>query len=241
MAPASGLPVGLVLPAARCGTDYLSFYMSDSPPPTSAPQARQEQHRLVTAAQSLYLERGIEAVSAAHVAANARLNPLDVDRYFPGGKLALVQAVVENYVPYVHQTLLQQRETFSTAVEQQLAMRTFMRAEMGQVRTVFFRDLETHYPGSWQYFLQARAAFLLDYTRANLQLGITQALYRDDLDVEFLAQLWLQQISGLLATADTGLEHVDAHYALLNQFLASITTSAGSFVVRRLQEGPPYY
>ena len=215
--------------------------MADFPPYTYDQQARQEQQRLVAAAQLLYLELGIEAVSAVDVAANAKLELSDLERYFPAGKPALVQAVVAKYVPYVHQSLQQQRETRSTAVEQLLAMRTFMQEEMGQVRTLFFRDLETYYPASWQYFVQARADFSLDYIRANLRLGIAQALYRDDLDVEFLARLWLQQINGLLPTTGPGLEPVEAHYALLNQFLNSITTPAGNYVVRRLQESPPYY
>lgn len=105
--------------------------MADLSPNTFDQQARQEQQRLVAAAQLLCLELGVEAVSAADVAANATLDPSDLDRHFPAGKPALVQAVVEKYAPYVHQTLQQQRETHSTAVGQLLAMRSFLREEMG--------------------------------------------------------------------------------------------------------------
>lgn len=67
-------------------------------------------------------------------------------------------------MPYVHQALEQQRETNRNAVEQVLAMRTFMRQEMGQVRTLFFQDLETHYPVSWQYFPRSREVSLFQAT-----------------------------------------------------------------------------
>ncbi|WP_375437321.1 TetR/AcrR family transcriptional regulator [uncultured Hymenobacter sp.] len=217
--------------------------MTDYPIPAddATHQAYQERERLVVAARLLYLESGIEAVTKADIAAAAQLDAPAVDRYFPLGKPALVQAMVERYLPYVHQNLEQQLETCNNAVEQLLAMRTFMREEMGQVQTLFFRDLEAHYFASWQYFLRAQQDFLLAYIRTNLRLGMDQQLYRADLDVEFLAQLWLQQITSLLGPAGTGLPPVDAHYELLNRFLAGITTAGGSFVARRLQEGPPYY
>ena len=206
----------------------------------AAHQARQERPRVLAAAQALYFQQGIEAVSMADIARYLSLPEATVLAQF-GSKEALVEAVMIAYAAHIQQALLLQKAQSSTAVEEVLALRAWMRQEISQIRDVFFRQLEMHYPGSWQRWLDVRTALLLSHIRGNLRLGIQQELYRESLDVEFLSRLWLQQLNNLRTAGAAGLEPAEVHHTLLEHFLAGIVTPAGAYVSRRLQEGPPFY
>lgn len=215
--------------------------MSDSSLSYSPQQTRYEYPRIVAAAQALYLERGIEAVSLADIAVNLRMPVGAIERHFPTGKPTLVQAVMENHLLYIHQNLRQHRDESSNAVAEMLAMRRFLQQTMSDTRTLFFQELDSHYPAVWQYVQHHRKTFMLTYLQANMHRGMREGLYRPDLAVEAMAQHWLHQSDNQLATAHSTTELAESYYHLLSQFLASLTTSAGAYAIRRLQEAPPYY
>jgi AcrR family transcriptional regulator len=215
--------------------------MSDSSLSYSPQQTRYEHPRIVAAAQALYFERGIEAVSLTDIAFSLRMPVGAIERHFPTGKPTLVQAVLEKHLQHIHQNLGQQREESSNAVEELLAMRRFLQQIMHDTRTLFFQELEVHYTTVWQYVQRNRTDFMLNHLQVNMRRGMHEGLYRTDLDVEALAQQWLRQADRQLVIARSTAELAETYYSQLSQFLASLTTPAGAYVIRRLQEAPPYY
>jgi len=215
--------------------------MSDFSLSYSLQQTRYEHPRIVAAAQALYLERGIEAVPLADIAFRLRMPVGAIEQHFPAGKPALVQAVLEKHLHYIHQNLEQLRDESSNAVEELLAMRRFLQQTMSDTRSLFFHELEAHYPTVWEYTQRIRADFTLNYLRTKMRRGMREGLYRTGLDVATLAQQWLHQTDNQLAIARTAAELVETYYAQFSQFLNTITTPGGTYAVRRLQEAPPYY
>jgi AcrR family transcriptional regulator len=215
--------------------------MSDSSLSYSPQQTRYEYPRIVAAAQALYLERGIEAVSLPDISLRLRMPVGAIERHFPAGKAALVQAVLANHLQQIQHTMLQQREESSNAVEEMLAMRRFLQQTMSDTRSLFFQELDAYYPVVWQYVQRSRTDFMRSHLQANMHRGMREGLYRTDLDIDTLAQQWIQQADSQLATARSTTELAEAYYSQLSQFLASLTTSAGTYAIRRLQEAPPYY
>lgn len=70
-----------------------------------------------------------------------------------------------------------------------------------------------------------RSTFMRCYLRANRQRRIREGLY----------------YPGPPVTVRTAAEGVETHYQQVSDFLTSITTPVGAYVVRRLPEAPPYY
>jgi AcrR family transcriptional regulator len=203
-------------------------------------QARLARPRILRAAKSLYVERGVVAVSLADIAHYLSVPESMVEQWFPS-KDQLVQDVMEAHKANIHDAFLQHKESSRNAVEEMLAVRTWVRQEMYQSQNLFLGQVEAHYPASWQQWLDFRAGFLLDHVRTNLGWGISQNLYRDNLNVDFLARLWLQQMGSLSTAAALGLDPAEAHHALVDHFLSGIVTANGAYVLRRLQEAPPFY
>lgn len=209
--------------------------------PTLTTAQRLEHARIVAAAQDAYLEHGIAAVSLAQVAFTLRLPLAKVEQYFPAGEPALLRAALAHHIGYIHQQLNELGAASSTAVEELLAMRRFLHQQMSDTRSLFFQELAVGYPLLWRYGQRLRTTFMLCYLRANMQRGICEGFYHPGLPVGERAQQWFQQLDASLRAVQTATEVVETHYRQVSNFLASITTPLGAYVVRRLQEAPPYY
>jgi AcrR family transcriptional regulator len=204
-------------------------------------QARQERARIVDTAQGLYLERGVGLVSLADVAFALRIPVVAVERQFPDGQPALLKLVLESHLRYIHDNLEQLRDTCRNAVEALLAMRRFMQQQMSGSRSLLLPEVEALAPALWRHTQRTRLLFMRKYLRDNLQQGIQEGLYHADLDVKGQVRQWLWQVDEKLLAATTPTEAVELYYNHLSELLARITTPVGAYVVRRLQEAPPYY
>jgi AcrR family transcriptional regulator len=211
------------------------------PPDYSDQQARQERARIVAIAQGLYLERGVGLVTLADVAFALRIPIAAVERQFPEGQPALRKLVLESHLRYIHDNLEQLRDACRNAVEALLAMRRFMQQQMSGSRSLLLPEIEALDPALWRHTQRTRLLFMRTYLRANLQQGIQEGLYRADLDVRSRVRQWLRQVDAKLLAAPTPPEAVELYYNHLSELLADITTPVGAYVVRRLQEAPPYY
>lgn len=207
----------------------------------SPEQTRYEQPRIVETAKNMFLQRGIEAVTLEDIARSLRMPLGAIERHFPAGKPALVQAALQHHLATIHQRLAQQHLDSTNAVEELLVMRRSTQQGIGDAGVLVFHELEEYYPFSWRYFRYVRARFMLAYLRANLQRGVQEGLYSPGLDADDLSQQWVRQVSEQQARAHTPTELAAARATHLNEFLASIASPIGAYVAQRLQEAPPYY
>lgn len=211
--------------------------MSSTTPDFSA----QEQARIVAAAQDLFMERGLAPVTLPDVALAVRLPVALLERYFPVGKDALVPAVTARYLAAFQQRLTDNQSQSSNAVEEMLRLRRSLTDVPADMRSLFLRDLQTSYPAQYQQLEAVRTASVLAYMRQNLLRGQAEALYQPDVDVEAVAYHWLQQANATLYVVADAQALADRMTANTNEFLQRVTTPAGAFLIRRLQEAAPYY
>lgn len=200
-----------------------------------------EQIRLVALAQDLFMERGIGPVSLAEVALAARLPVAVIERYFPTGKPALVTAVTERYLAGFRQQLTQHGPESSNAVEELLRVRRVLQTLPTEMRSLFLRELEADYPLQYQRLRTARLASIVEFMRHNLARGLAEGLYQLQLDVEQEAQQWFAQADATVRAATNAQAMAAQLTGQLNNFLARVSTPAGAYVARRLQETAPYY
>lgn len=216
----------------------------DTSPQLPFPQVHRsdlEQARLVAQAQDLFMERGISPVNLTEVALAARLPVADIERYFPAGKPALVKAVTERYLAGFRQQLMQHGPESSNAVEELLRVRQVLQALPTEMRSLFLRELEADYYPHYQRLRTARQASIVEFMRRNLARGLAEGLYQTQLDVEQEAQQWFAQSDATVRVAINAQAMAAQLTGQLNDFLARISTPAGAYVARRLQETVPYY
>jgi AcrR family transcriptional regulator len=164
-----------------------------------------------------------------------------VERALPTGKPALVAAVVGHYLTQFSQRLAQHGPLSANAVEEMLRVRQTLQALPEEMRSLFMHELAADYPTLYQQLRTERLTIVLHYMRLNLQRGQAEGLYHPHLNVEKEAQQWFDQADAAVQAATDSYQLADLLTAQVLHFLARVTTPAGAFVTRRLQEAAPYY
>ncbi|GAB3638140.1 hypothetical protein GCM10027422_37300 [Hymenobacter arcticus] len=209
------------------------------PDPAQLPDAH-ERTRVVAAARELYLQQGIAEVSMADIGRHLRMPEHAVRRWF-ADKTPLVEAVVDAHAMFIHTELFRHKEHCSTAVEELLILRNWISQEMKVSLSPFFQQLAADYPACRQRWQAYMTSFPVEHLRNNLRWGILQDLYHATLDMDVHVERWFAQVRTLGAPEAAGVESAEAHRAMLDVFMAGITTPAGALVARRLQEAHPFY
>jgi AcrR family transcriptional regulator len=149
--------------------------------------------RILTRAGALFLRNGIKSVSMDDIAADLGMSKKTLYKTF-ASKDAIVLAVMSGHLGQAQGECTRVASTAANAVEEMLNLSAWADKEFANVHPSIFYDLKKYHPESWALFATHKNAFILDQITANLRRGITEGLFRADLDVDVLARLNLAQI-----------------------------------------------
>jgi hypothetical protein len=104
-----------------------------------------------------------------------------------------------------------------------------------EIKYKLLDELEKYHFEIWRKVEAFRQQVILDFIRANLQRGLEEGLFRNDIDLDVIASMRLQQLIHLHSISAT--EHSDIRYLLqqqTNHYLSGIATGKGHEEIERL-------
>jgi AcrR family transcriptional regulator len=133
----------------------------------------------------------------------------DISRELGMSKKTLYQ-FVENKADLVHKMLCyeheQGKQAFQkiireneNAIDQLLMVSLMISKKMSEVTPSYNHDLKKYFAASTRSNVEQQKENIAMRVRENIELGIKQGLYRDDLNPELVAQLYVQKISGIMS------------------------------------------
>lgn len=151
-------------------------------------------------------------------------------------KEAIVEAVVEDLMKK-HKTLLEKAQNegknpIAEVLEESDRLFSFW----ASINPVFFYDLAKWVPNSWQKMERYQQQVILPSLVQNLERGIKESLYRNDLDVIFTAEIRLQQMISALQTniGNSGKSDISSVFKKLTMFyLHGITSKKGKELLEK--------
>jgi TetR/AcrR family transcriptional regulator, cholesterol catabolism regulator len=146
--------------------------------------------------REIFMKYGIRSVSMD-----------DISRELGMSKKTLYQHFL-NKSDLVKQVLLFNQEDFErkisnilnenhNAVDDLLYISLIINSHIEEVNLAFTFDLQKYYPDLYREFLDKKRNFASHYLTNNILKGIRENLYRNDLNVELLAKLYVQKIEDL--------------------------------------------
>lgn len=141
----------------------------------------------------LYMKYGIRSVTMDDVARELGISKKTLYLHFKD-KDELVQKVVENYTAQMFKEVEKSQEGKGNAIENLLYMSRSLSMMLKQVNTSVTYDLQKYYPQIWSKIVLSRRDHIFLQVKENMLQGIKEGLYRNDLDVEILAYLYLFRI-----------------------------------------------
>jgi TetR/AcrR family transcriptional regulator, cholesterol catabolism regulator len=143
--------------------------------------------RILQKADAMFLRYGLRSVTMDDIAKELGISKKTIYLYF-ADKDALIDKVTE-YMLQEEKNKAEEIYKISKNPIEEIFLSTKMMKEMLQnINAVLFYDMQKYYPNSWQKYLDFKMHFL-EIIKRNLNEGISQKLYRADINVEILAKI----------------------------------------------------
>jgi AcrR family transcriptional regulator len=190
---------------------------------------------ILTKAKELFFSYGLKSVSMDDLAKMAGVSKKTIYQFFTD-KNELVSRIVDDLMACHHKLVHGCQCEAKDAVKEVLMQSNKPFNTWASVNQAFFFELEKSFPEAWTKLEQYKQKVLFPGITKNLERGIGENLYRQDIDVAFTADVRIQQLSSALQPATfTGRKMNGSQ--LLNEltifYLHGITTEKGKGLLNK--------
>ena len=148
---------------------------------------------ILTKARELFFSYGLRSVSMDDLAKLAGISKKTIYQSFED-KNALVNRIVEDLVDCHHQLCKACQLEAVDAIDEVFKQSSAPFETWASVTPGFFYELEKFFPEAWKKLEQHRERVMKPGIIKNLERGIAEGLYRDDMNLSFIADLRIQQL-----------------------------------------------
>lgn len=194
---------------------------------------------IINKARDLFFSYGLKSVSMDDLARRSGTSKKTIYQLV-ADKSELVDKVVDNLVRGHAETLGQCRAEARNAVEEVVFRGRVPFVTLASVSRNFFYELERFFPAAWARLVAHRQQVMVPAIIENLERGVKEGYYREDLKRELVAGIRLQQIITALNPQEfTG--HPTSTQKLMNDltefYLHAITNNKGKQLLNKYLNG----
>jgi AcrR family transcriptional regulator len=194
-------------------------------------------HKILTGAIKLYAHYGIKSLTMDDVARELGISKKTLYQYVTDKEDLVNQA----FMMHLEKAEEKCKGIFGEAknpIEEMLVICGWQCENVGRINPAAFYDLKKYHPGSYNEFKLFKERVILPTITSNLKRGIQEEIYRSELDVDAIAQIYLHLIDFTSNPDITGFSSISKVINELIQYhLYSITTSKGrKLIVKELEK-----
>ncbi len=193
------------------------------------------QQIIANRASELFYHYGIKRVAMDDIAKRTGMSKKTVYQFFPD-KEALVKSIVEETIEGTEKGMRHCLEISQNAVEEVFNQVRICFASWINIEPVFYYELEKFFPDTWSALLKYTETALFPNIARNLEWGIKEGLYREELNIPFTTQLRIMQLQAIVRRVPVGAAaNVSSVQDELTKFyLHAITTGKGKRKIKML-------
>ncbi len=191
---------------------------------------------IIKKASELFFAYGVKSISMDDVAKSSGTSKKTLYQLV-ADKNELVDKVVEGFISCQTEAITPGAFPAKNAVEEVMNQTQSLFSVLSSVNISFFYDLEKFFPQAWNKLLEHKDKATLPCIVQNLERGIREDLYRPGLDIPFVAEVRLQQITTALRPdlfAEKNREAQKRMTALTDFYLHAITNAKGRQWIKKL-------
>ncbi len=186
--------------------------------------------RIVTAAGGLFLHRGFVRVTADDIAAELGISKATLYKEFRS-KEEILRAVIHGFMTEIAGGVdsLIQDDTLNF-VEKLARLLALFGGRLSQLGTLFIRDIQKSAPAVWKEIEEFRRDKIITNFTAILAAGNRQGLFRGDIDMDFLMQMFLKLVEEFVNPSEilrSGRSPAATFESVIKVFFQGILTDKG--------------
>lgn len=113
---------------------------------------------------------------------------------FVTDKADLVKRTMENHLTLEQTQIEQIIVEAPNAIEELLSIARHVTSHMKGINPAIISDIQRYYPSAWQLFTDHKLNFVYSVFLNNLQRGVKEGLYRDDINPDILAKIYIARM-----------------------------------------------
>lgn len=194
--------------------------------------------RIIEKANELFTKYGIKCITMDEIASQLGISKKTIYQSF-ADKNELVSVVLHKHIDYARQLCLSNIEKSENAVHELVLARQMFCSMMQYINVSVLHDLQKYHPEVFTSFEDFRKKFLFNCILQNLQRGISEKVYRDDIDVEIMSRL---RLANVVISMDVELfptqkfRFSDVEEEVVRHFLYGIVTAKGAKMMKKYNE-----
>ena len=191
--------------------------------------------RILGKAHELFSKYGIRSVSMDDIAAQLGMSKKTLYQYYDD-KDELVTYVFDQVLDVNKNQCLNCKKVGENAIHEVFLSFEMVEDMLANMNPSVLYDLQKYHPGAYKKFYDYKNQFLYKLLRQNLEVGVKEELYRDDIDIEVITRFRLYSImlsfdSEVFPMNKSKLVYVEEQ--LLDHFLYGIVTAKGQKMIQK--------
>jgi AcrR family transcriptional regulator len=145
---------------------------------------------ILTRASGVILRHGVRSVTMDDITLELGISKKTLYQYF-SDKDSLINAIIDLKLENDRAICLSSIENAENAIDALFLISKAVCENVGSVNPTVFYDLRKHYPGAWQKVCDHKMTFVYDMILNNIQRGIKEGIYRENMNPEVVARLFV--------------------------------------------------
>ena len=154
------------------------------------------ERQIIDQAHKVFMRLGIRSVNMDDIAQHLRISKKTLYQ-FVKDKQDLVQRVVKYNCEQHHAAITGICERGLNAIDEQFEIAKFIAAKLGEMHPSIHFDLLKYHPEAWDLLERTEKAEIYECVTRNMEKGIAEGLYRDDLNIPVVAKIYMARFDAV--------------------------------------------
>lgn len=147
----------------------------------------------------IYLKYGIKSVTMDDLANHLGISKKTIYKYFED-KNDLIVTMIKRTLEFEEKMCFKIQGHTENALEALIQISRMVVERINNINPAIFFDLKKHHSEAWQILENHKWNFVLSAISKNIDRGIEEKYYRDDLNVEIIARLYVSTFDTIMNT-----------------------------------------
>lgn len=144
-------------------------------------------------ASTVYMKFGVKSVTMDDLARELGISKKTIYKYFDD-KSDLVRCIVEMKMEMDRAICMNSVQQSENAIDNLIQISKLIVGHFGNMNPSVFFDLKKYHPDAWQHIEDHRWHFVMNTIIANVKQGISEGLFRENLNAEIVGRLYVASI-----------------------------------------------
>jgi len=192
-------------------------------------QDKRKELELIASVAQLFMRLGIKSLTMDEIARQLGVSKKTLYKY-ASDKKELVSKAVQLAIDEEESLLSEMHEANGNAIDKIFAINTMISEKLQSIQPAVIFDMQKYYPEAWAIMEEHKSVFIHNQIKENLEEGIKQGLYRNNMNPELVTRIYITLINSIFDSPLYSLSNhsfKETHTEVARYHLRGITNKKG--------------